>query len=230
MNSLVDGNPVVQRAGFTVELNALWFNALCFSLDLADFAGEKNFIERWKDEVNKSSIGFLETFWTNDHDHLADVVSNGIADWSVRPNMVIAAAMDYSPLNTEQKKSILSVTKRKLLTNRGLRTLSPDHLRFKGLVEGNQNERETAIHQGAVHPWLIQFFVEAYLRIHKRGGLPFVKQIMESFEDELTEHCVGTVSEMYNGTPPHRAKGAISQAWNVAGVFYATKLVEEYNE
>lgn len=230
MNSTVNGVPVVQRSGLTVELNALWFNALCFALDLADFAGKKEFIEEWKEEVNKTSIGFLNTFWNNDHGHLADVVFNNISDWSIRPNMVIAAAMDYSPLSPEQKKSVLSITKRKLLTNRGLRTLSPDHLRYKGFVEGNPNERETAIHQGAVHPFLIQFFVEAYLKIHKRGGIPFVKQITDSFEEELTEHCIGTISEMYNGTPPHRAKGAVSQAWNVAGVFYATKLIEECND
>jgi glycogen debranching enzyme len=161
---------------------------------------------------------------------LADVVKDGKPDWSVRPNMVIAVAMDYSPLSIEQQKLVLSVAKRKLLTKRGLRTLSPDHLRYKGAVEGGSNERELAIHQGAVWPWLIQFFVEGYLKIHKKGGLPFVKQLMEDFEDDMTEHCIGTMSEMYNGNPPHKAKGAISQAWSVAGVVYATHLIQNYKE
>ena len=230
MNSSINGKPVVERAGLKVEINALWFNALCFALDLADLAGEKNFIEQWKDEVHKTGTAFLETFWNEGHDHLADVVKNGMADWSVRPNMVIATALDYSPLSLEQKKSILSVTKRKLLTNRGLRTLSPDHIRYKGSVEGGPFEREHAIHQGAAYPWLIQFFADAYLRIHKKGGLPFIQQLMESFEDELSEHCIGTISEMYNGNPPHKAKGATSQAWNVAGVIYATKLMQHYHD
>jgi glycogen debranching enzyme len=144
--------------------------------------------------------------------------------------MVIAVAMDYSPLTSEQQKSVLSVAKQKLLTKRGLRTLSPDHIRYCGVVEGGPDEREMAVHQGTVWPWLIQFFVEAYLKIHKRGGLPFVKQILENFEDDITEHCIGTMSEMYNGNPPHRAKGAISQAWSVAGVVYATHLIGNYKE
>ena len=230
MNSYVNMNPVVQRDGLPVELNALWFNAICFALDLADLAGDYEFVEEWKGMVKKVADSFLATFWKEGHDHLADVVRNGIADWSVRPNMVIAVAMDYSPLSREQQKSVLSVAKQKLLTKRGLRTLSPDHIRYRGVVEGGPNEREMAVHQGAVWPWLIQFFVEAYLKIHKRGGLPFVKQILEDFEDDITEHCIGTMSEMYNGNPPHRAKGAISQAWSVAGVVYASHLMENYKE
>jgi len=230
MNSYVDGKPVVQREGLPVEVNALWFNAICFALDLADLAGDHQFVEEWKSMVKKVADAFLKTFWQEGHEHLADVMKNGVRDWSVRPNMVIAVAMDYSPLSKEQQKSILSVAKKKLLTNRGLRTLSPDHLRYRGLVEGGPNERELAVHQGAVWPWLIQFFVEGYLKIHKRGGLPYVKQIMEEFEDDITEHCIGTMSEMYNGDPPHRAKGAISQAWSVAGVVYATHLVQNFKD
>jgi predicted glycogen debranching enzyme len=230
MNATVDGRPVVQREGLAVEINALWYNALCFAVELAGMAGDQDFVEQWKAMIKKVGDSFLNTFWHTGHDHLADVVKDGKPDWSVRPNMVIAVAMDYSPLSLEQKKSVLSVAKRKLLTKRGLRTLSPDHIRYKGAVEGGPNERELAIHQGAVWPWLIQFFVEGYLKIHKKGGLPFVKQIMEDFEDDLTEHCIGTMSEMYNGNPPHRAKGAISQAWSVAGVVYATHLVQNYKE
>lgn len=230
MNSYVNGKPVVQRDGLPVEVNALWFNAICFALDLADLAGDYEFVEEWKGMVKKVGKAFLATFWHDGHEHLADVVKNGIADWAVRPNMVIAVAMDYTPLSREQQKSVLSVAKQKLLTKRGLRTLSPDHIRYRGVVEGGPNERELAVHQGTVWPWLIQFFVEAYLKIHKRGGLPFVKQIIEDFEDDITEHCIGTMSEMYNGNPPHRAKGAISQAWSVAGVISAIHLIENYKE
>lgn len=230
MNASVDGRPVVQRDGMPVEINALWYNAICFSVELADLAGDAGFVNRWKGMIKKVGDAFVSTFWNEGHDHLADVVKDGKPDWSVRPNMVIAVAMDYSPLNKEQQKSVLSVAKRKLLTKRGLRTLSPDNIRYKGVVEGGPNERELAINQGAVWPWLIQFFVEGYLKIHKKGGLSFVKQIMDDFEDDLTEHCIGTMSEMYNGNPPHRAKGAISQAWSVAGVVYATHLIQNYDE
>lgn len=230
MNGMVQGKPVTQRAGMPVEVNALWYNAVCFALELAGQAGDNDFTGEWEKWPETIAASFLKTFWHKGHDHPADVVRKGQADWSVRPNMVIAAALDYSPLSVDQRKSLLSVAKKKLLTNRGLRTLSPDHLRYKGVVEGGPDEREHAVHQGAVWPWLIQFFAEGYLKIHKRGGVPFIKQIMESFESEITEHCIGTMSEMYNGNPPHKAKGAISQAWSVAGVIYAIHLVRNYHE
>jgi glycogen debranching enzyme len=101
---------------------------------------------------------------------------------------------------------------------------------YKGQCEGSPDERELAVHQGTVWPWFIQFFVKAYLDIHKRGGLPFVQKIMEGFEEEMSEHCIGTISETYNGNPPHTAKGAISQAWSVAAVIKAWKMVCEYGE
>ncbi|MDX8337595.1 amylo-alpha-1,6-glucosidase [Draconibacterium sp. IB214405] len=230
MDASVDGKAVVPRSGLAVEVNALWFNAICFALDLADMAGDREFIDKWKHMCKKVAQSFLKTFWGDGRGYLADVVKDDQYDWAVRPNMVIAVAMDYTPLSREQQKEVLSVVKRKLLTNRGLRTLSPDHLRYFGNVSGGPEERELAIHQGAVWPWLLQFFVEGYLKIHKRGGLPFVKQIVESFEEEMTEHCIGNISEMYEGDPPHIARGAISQAWNVAGVLYAQNMVQEYSE
>ena len=230
MNALVDGKAVVQRDGMPVEINALWYNAISFAVELASAAGDKVFVDHWKGMIKKVGDAFVKTFWNEGHEHLADVVKDGRPDWSVRPNMVIAIAMDYSPLTNEQKQSVLNVAEKALLTKRGLRSLSPDHLRFKGVVEGGPNERENAIHQGAVWPWLTQFFVEAYLKINKKGSLTFVKKLMEGFEDDITEHCIGTMSEMYNGNPPHKAKGAISQAWSVAGVVYATHLVQNYKE
>ena len=230
MNSYVHGNPVAQRAGMAVEVNALWFNAICFALDLADMAGDNEFIAEWQFMSEKVADAFLRTFWSEEHGYVADVVKNNQADWAVRPNMVIAVAMDYTPLSTEQQKQVLSVAKRKLLTNRGLRTLSPDHLRYKGFVSGGPEQREAAIHMGAVWPWLIQFFVEGYLKIHKGGGLPFVKQIIESFEEEMTENCIGNISEMYDGNPPHVGKGAISQAWSIAGISYAANLIQNCNQ
>ncbi|GAB1454400.1 glycogen debranching enzyme N-terminal domain-containing protein [Draconibacterium sp.] len=230
MNALVDGKAVVQRDGMPVEINALWYNAICFAVDLAGAAGDQSFVDNWKGMIKKVGEAFVKTFWQQGHEHLADVVKDGRPEWSVRPNMVIAIAMDYSPLSNEQKQSVLNMAEKALLTKRGLRSLSPEHLRYRGIVEGGPNEREHAIHQGAVWPWLIQFFVEAYLKIHKKSGLAFVKKIMEDFEDDVTEHCIGSMSEMYNGNPPHKAKGAISQAWSVAGVVYATHLVQNYKE
>ena len=227
MNSYSQGLPVVQRAGLAVEVNALWYNAVVFVLEMCYYSEDYEFINRWKDMPEQIATAFLDSFCKQEHEHLADNVKNGIADWSVRPNMVIAAGLRYSPLSKEQKKQILSTSKQKLLTKRGLRSLSPDHIRYKGVIEGNQDSREAAVHQGAAWPWLMQFFTEAYLTVHGMAGLSFLKNQLEMFEEALTEHCVGTLSEVYNGDPPHAGKGAASQAWNVAGIYYS--LSKAYN-
>ena len=230
MDSYVQGMPVVQRAGLAVEINALWYNAIVFALEMAHLVNDKEFIKNWEHIPEKAGQSFLNTFWNHDHEHLADVVKNGIADWSVRPNMIIAAALQNSPLSREQKKLILNDAGQKLLTPRGLRSLSPDHLRYKGNVQGNPDMREAAIHQGAVWPWLMQFYTGAYLNVFGASGISFLKQQINFFEEALTEHCIGTLSETYNGDPPYKGKGAVSQAWNVAGVFYALNLVQNFKK
>ena len=230
MDSYVDGQPVVQRAGMPVEVNALWYNALCFALEMAAAEGDGDFVKEWEAYPSKIAKSFIHEFWNEDLGYLSDCVNGDHKDWSIRPNMLIAAAMEYSPLDREKQKSILSIAKKELLTPRGLRSLSPRDPSYEGLCEGSVTEREKSIHQGTVWPWLTLFFVEGYLKIHKRGGLPFVKRLMEGFEEEMTEHCIGTISETYNGNPPHVSKGATSQAWSVAAVIRAYKLVMNFEE
>ncbi len=230
MDSCIDGKPVVQRPGMGVEVNALWYNAICFALELAQANADKAFIEEWEPCSRVIARSFIETFWDDSKGYLADYVTDNYKNWDVRPNMLIAAALDYSPLDREKQKLVLSMVKKQLLTPRGLRSLSPQDPLYKGQCEGSPEERERAVHQGTVWPWFIQFFVKAYLNIHKRGGLPFVQKLMEGFEEEMAEHCIGTISETYNGNPPHTAKGAISQAWSVAAVIKAWKMVREYEE
>lgn len=229
MNSYSGGRPVVPRAGKTVEINALWYNALCFAIELAEKAGIESFVKKWKSFPAKVGKGFLSAFSDNLHEGLADFVNNDFRDWSVRPNMIIAVALDFSPLSRDQRKSVLELAKKQLLTPRGLRSLTPDHMRYRGVVEGSPDERELALHQGTVWPWLIQFFVAGYLKIHKKSGQSFIKSILEGFEEEMTEHCIGTISEAYNGTPPYKAKGAVSQAWSVAALLYSLHEIQSFN-
>ncbi|HBL78058.1 MAG: hypothetical protein A2W90_08890 [Bacteroidetes bacterium GWF2_42_66] len=230
MDSYINGKPVVQRPGMAVEINALWYNALCFSIELAKANGDKEFADEWEPRSQLAAKSFIEIFWDDQKGYLADYATDRYKNWDVRPNMLLAAALDYSPLDREKQKLVLSVVKKQLLTPRGLRSLSPQDPMYKGQCEGSPEQREQAVHQGTVWPWFIQFFVKAYLNIHKRGGLPFVQKIMEGFEEEMSEHCIGTISETYNGNPPHTAKGSISQAWSVAAVIKAWKLVREYRE
>ena len=230
MDAYVAGKPVVQRGGMPVEVNALWYNALSLTLELAEAEDDQEFINEWKDLPSIVANSFVELYWSESRQYLADCIDGDSTDWSIRPNMLIAAALEFSPLDREKQKAILSTVKRELLTPRGLRTLSPRDPRYEGICQGNNQERELTIHQGTAWPWFISFFVESYLRIHKRGGLPFVKKMIEGFEEEMTENCIGTISEMYNGNPPYHGKGAISQAWSVAALIRAYKLLENCEE
>ena len=230
MDSYVDGKPVVQRGGMPVEVNALWYNAINLALELAEAEDDTAFINEWKDLPTLVAKSFVELFWSEKRQYLADCIDGDNYDWSIRPNMLIAAALEFSPLDREKQKAVLSAVKRELLTPRGLRTLSPRDQSYQGCYQGNIYERELTIHQGTVFPWFVSFFVETYLKIHKRGGVPFVKRIIEGFEEEMTEHCIGTISEIYNGNPPHKGKGAISQAWSVAALIRANKLLENCGE
>ena len=123
---------------------------------------------------------------------------------------------------------MLSRIKQELLTTRGLRTLTPVSAAYKGIYFGDQTERDQAYHQGTVWPWLFGHFVEGYLKIHGNSGLSFIKGYYKEFAQTLTEHGVGTISEIYDGDPPHTPRGAISQAWSVAELLRIGQLIGEY--
>ena len=230
MDAYIEGKPVTQRGGFTVEINAAWYNAICFALELAESAKDKAFISQWSFLPELIAQSFLDTFWNDEKGYLADYVDGDYVDWSVRPNMIFAASLEYSPLTREQKKLIISTVRNELLTPKGLRSLAPKDYHYKGSCVGNSSKRSAAAHMGSVYPFLIYPFVKAYLDIHKAGGLSFVKQVIAGFEEEMSEHCVGTLSEVYEGNPPHLARGAISQAWSVGGVLSATSALDKFGE
>jgi predicted glycogen debranching enzyme len=229
MEAVIDGQPVTWRPGLTVELNALWYNALSFYAFLAKEANEPEEGAPYADLAERVKNSFVEVFWNAEDEFLYDYVEGEYRDTSIRPNQLIAAAMPYSPLTVEQRKAIVDVVKKELLTPRGIRTLSPQDPKYKGVYDGNAQQRDLALHQGTVYPWLAAFFAEAYLDIHKQGGLSFVKRMLEGFEEEMGNHCVGTISECFNGNPPHVGKGAVSMAWNVGGVLSIINLIEKYS-
>ncbi|MDA3879217.1 MAG: glycogen debranching enzyme N-terminal domain-containing protein [Prolixibacteraceae bacterium] len=230
MNAYTNGKPVTPRYGMAVEINALWYNAIMFTLELAEKADDKKFVDEWMPIAQKAEKSFINTFWDGQRQYLADYCCEGECNHDVRPNQVIAAAMDYSPLTKEMKKSILSLAQNDLLTPRGLRTLSPKNPKYEGKYDGNEVKREEATHQGTVHPWLIGFFIEGYLKIHQQSGVSFVKKIMEDFEEEMTKGCIGSISELYSGNPPYEGRGAISQAWNIGEIIRAHFMIENYLE
>jgi predicted glycogen debranching enzyme len=225
MNSTANGRPVIPRTGYVVEVNALWYNALRF---VADVIGEGSFSDTLNELAEKAGASFVETF-LNEHGYLLDYVDGRMMDWSVRPNMIFAAAFDYSPLNTRQKKGIVDICSRELLTPKGLRSLSPKSGGYNPNYVGPQNQRDYAYHQGTAWPWLAGFYFEAYLKIYKMSALGFIERHMIGIEDEMTSHCIGSLPELFDGNPPFKGRGAVSFAMNVAEILRTLYLLNKYN-
>lgn len=228
MDAVVEGEPVTARIGCPVEINALWYNAICYSVEVARLAGDNVFVDEWSQYATQVQHAFVQNFWDDKRHYLADYVCNGFQDWAVRPNMVFATSLPYSPLSETQREAVLQKIKEELLTPRGLRTLSPKDPNYQGSYAGSQRERDMAYHQGTVWPWLLGHFVEGYLKNHAKSGVHFAETLLNGFAQTMTEHGIGTISEVFDGDPPHHAGGAISQAWSVAEVLRALMLVEQY--
>ncbi len=227
MDAVVNGVPVTPRDGYAVEINALWYNAVCYSLDCARGAHDRAFVKEWEKLPAIISSSFNETFWDEEHGYLADYVNDREKrNMQVRPNMVIATSLPYTMLSREQMKSILDVVNRILVTPRGLRTLSPSEEGYKGIYCGDQDTRDRAYHQGTVWPWLLGPFCDGWLRVYGEGGVSRVRKLIMGFEETLTEAGISTISEIYDGDPPHSPRGAISQAWSVGEILRIFTLLE----
>lgn len=226
MDAITSEGPVTPRTGYAVEINALWYNAVVFVLQLAEKFGDESFIKAWSFMPEKIRNNFLELFWSDEKGYLADYHDGQYADWSVRPNQVIALSVPNSPLENRMMEAVLKIVKRELLTPRGLRTLSPKNPMYKGIYEGDQETRDKAYHQGTVWPWLLGPYGDALLRVFGTSALPELRKLVWSFEEEMNQHGVGSISEIYDGDPPHRGRGAISQAWSVAEVLRMMYVIE----
>ena len=227
MNSTANGHPVVPRTGYIVEFNALWYNALCFFASLCELAGKEKDQQQLLEAAELTKQSFLDTF-LNEYGYLYDYVDGKMIDWSVRPNMIFPVAFDYSPLSQDQKKRVLDICTRELLTPKGLRSLSPKSGGYNPVYVGPQSQRDYAYHQGTAWPWLGGFYMEASLKMYKRTRLSFVERQMVGYDDEMSCHCLGTISELFDGNPPFAGRGAISFAMNVAEILRALELLEKY--
>jgi len=228
MDAVVNGIPVTPRKGYAVEINALWYNAVCCTLEMAKNQKDKKFIKEYDylpDQIKKS---FIELFWDEKAGYLADYVNDTEGkNFFVRPNMVIAVSLPYTMLEKDQMKKILDVADKELVTPRGLRTLSPGNKFYKGTYCGSQEERDNAYHQGTVWPWLLGPFCEGWLRVYGQQGVHKIKKLIYGLEEVMGEHGVTSLSEIHDGDPPHAPRGAISQAWSVGEVLRIIDLLKK---
>ncbi|WP_085536106.1 glycogen debranching enzyme N-terminal domain-containing protein [Massilibacteroides vaginae] len=225
MNSTHKGKPVVKRTGYIVEFNALWYNMLCFYKEVNHSAVSEK-IEKLILSVEQS---FPDIF-LNGYNYLFDSVTGTAVDWSVRPNMIFAVSLPYSPLNRLQKRAVLDYVTKELLTPKGLRSLSPKSEGYIPYCFGPQDQRDLAYHQGTAWPWLLGAYLEAYLKVFGMSGVSFAERMLISMEEEMSLHCIGTISELFDGNPPFTSRGAISFAMNVASILRVVDLLKKYND
>lgn len=225
MDAHADGHPVTPRWGLAVEINALWHNALAFAADCAARLGESDY--RPPVPPEQVAAAFRSTFWLPADEYLADLVNEAGIDRAVRPNQIFAVSLPHSPLHRPQQEAVVNRVQAELLTPFGLRTLSPRDPRYRGRYAGPMPERDRAYHQGTAWPWLLGPFVEAVLRTrpHDRTLLNTVAAWLEPWQAHLSAAGIGTVSEVFDGDPPHAPEGCIAQAWSVAELLRAHLLL-----
>ncbi|HOU76759.1 MAG TPA: amylo-alpha-1,6-glucosidase [Syntrophales bacterium] len=226
MDACCDGRPVTPRHGYPVEINALWYNAVCCAAELAARFGDREFyFDDLRDKIRRS---FQETFWSDEDACLGDVYRDGHLDRSIRPNQLFAVSLPHSPLERAQGRLVVEKVRDELLTPVGLRTLSPRDPRYRGRYEGPPAERDSAYHQGTVWPWLLGAFGEAWLKTaaDRDGVQSALRDYLRTFlARHFREGGMGCIAEVFDGDAPHRPGGCIAQAWSTAELIRLSTLV-----
>lgn len=269
MNAYINGEPVTERAGYQVETNAFWYDALCFAIEMeirfpgvstASFvpaasaadsvsvsasdpssvstssassvsaAASAAFVSKWTPVRDLVHRNFQPVFWNPQMKCLADYVDGSGQHMDIRPNQMVAASMRNTPLDPDIMASVLAVCDRDLVTRRGIRTLSPRDIRYRGQYTGSQNERDLAYHQGSTRPFLLGCYADLSFRVKGPSFQNKVKWLTEGLFADLAEHGVGAFSELYDGDPPHEPHGAISSALCTAALLEVYYLMNKYRE
>ena len=232
MNAYIDGHPVTERAGYQVETNAMWYNAVCFALDMEKkYGARKNpFIEKWAPVRSLIEENYQKTFWNYEAGYLADYVDNSGQNMDVRPNQLYAICLDYSPVEDMVKSDVVATVANELVTRRGIRTLSPRNVMYKGVYEGSQRDRDLAYHQGCAFPHLLDPYVNICFKMMGSNFYKKAEYLTEGFYADINKHGVGAFSELYDGDPPHEAHGAIASACSTAALLRVDYLMNKYKK
>jgi predicted glycogen debranching enzyme len=234
MDAKVGDWVVTPRIGKPVEVNALWFNALCAMRDFAVEVGDEKAAREYLARAERAGRSFAESFWHESGGYLYDVIdglegelgTNGLRrDASLRPNQVFAVSLPHPLLDNGRAKSIVDVCARHLWTPLGLRSLAPVDPRYVGRYAGGPRERDAAYHQGTVWSWLAGPFALAHYRAY--GDATRAKQLLAGLSAHLREACIGQLSEIHDGDAPHLPQGCFAQAWSVAETLRAWRELDE---
>jgi predicted glycogen debranching enzyme len=214
---------VTPRSGKPVEIQALWYNALCIMEDLAARFSDDDRRKKYSTLAALASETFNRTFWNEDARCLYDVVNGGPPDGSIRPNQIFAVSLHHSMLSPERARAVVEKVEKELLTPVGLRTLNRSDDRYHATYEGNQYSRDSAYHQGTVWPWLLGPFVSAYVRVNGRTAQARARahDFLRGIEAHLSKAGLGQISEIFDADVPLHPRGCFAQAWSVAEVLRA---------
>lgn len=218
MDAMSRGKPVTPRHGCPIELQALWYNTQAF----VDHLAQKFDEPAWKchDELRKLRQSVFDFFWVaRDGGYLGDVWSDGRLDQSIRPNQILAVSLPYPVLGEQYRPNVMECARVNLLTPYGLRTLAPSDPNFKPRYEGNPDERDAAYHQGTIWPWLLGQYTDGLLRVvwePEAAAAKLLKRVTPLFTEHLADAALGSISEIFDASPPVRANGTVAQAWSVA--------------
>jgi len=229
MDAKVDDWVVTPRRGKAVEINALWYNALCLMRAWEADRAEHDRAARLAHLAAQAQASFNDRFWIEHERYLRDVVDGdeGHDDDAFRPNQIFAVALPHPVLRPDRWSDVVHAVRDRLLTPVGLRSLAPGHPQYRATYFGDLRTRDAAYHQGTVWGWLIGPFIDAWLRVQPRDTV-LARRSLDGLVHHLDEACIGSISEVFDAEPPHTPRGCVAQAWSVAEVLRCwKKLVEE---
>ena len=231
MNAYIHGRAVTERAGYQVETNALWYNAICFALEMEKGrGGDKAFVAKWTPIAQLVKDNYTKVFFNERLGYLADYVDDNGQNMEVRPNQLCAIWVKHSPVEEELAPMVLRVIDRELITARGIRTLSPRDAKYRGVYEGSQLDRDLAYHQGSTRPFLLAPYIDTCFRVKGPAFLKRAQWLVEGFYEDLNKHGVGAFAELYDGDPPFEPHGAVSSAMSTSALLVVDELLKQYKE
>ena len=211
-------------------MNALWYNAMRFTAEMQREMGKETSADLMEYQAEISKDAFVKTFWNGLY--LNDYVIDNYQNKEVRPNMIWAVGLPYSPLDKKQQKAVVDICTKELLTPKGLRSLSPKSGSYRPMYTGtvSQLERERTLHNGVVWPSTITAYSRAYMNVYKYSGASFMERLLVGFEAEMDELTIGTLNEFYDGNPPYKGHGGMSSAPSVAAVISLIDTLKKYEK
>jgi len=219
MDAKVGDWVVTPRRGKAIEINALWYNALCVTASWLEIIGDTDRARELSSAATRVYNNFNARFWSSQLGYCYDVVDSdgGNNDSSLRPNQVLSISLPHAVLAEDKWKPVLDIVREKLLTPYGLRSLAPGEANYKPRYDGDLLARDAAYHEGTVWAWLIGPYFDAWLRAHP-GDWETARALLASFDIEMSLAGIGTISEIFDADPPFDPRGCIAQAWSVAEV------------